>query len=239
MCFNVSIKTEQANLENIFNAKFEIENQLQLNYHLSAFNHPVLPVITNENKNFIQFFNWGLIPSWAKDETAAKEISNMTLNAKAETIFEKPSFRESIYKRRCLILVDGFYEWHHHENKKYPFYIFLKNKEPFSLGGIWDTWTNKINNQQLKTFSIVTTLANSLMAKIHNTKKRMPLILEKQIESDWLDSSLKKESISKMLKPFDENLMEAFPVANFLSSSNKIKNQTQLTIPFDYGIKFF
>jgi putative SOS response-associated peptidase YedK len=125
-------------LEGRFNAKFIDPESFEPIYHSSAFSTPNHPVITDSDPEIIQTFSWGLIPSWVKDEEKAKKIAFNTFNARAETIFEKPSFRSSIKKRRCLILVDGFFEWQEVKGKKYPYYIKMSDSEAFALAGIWD-----------------------------------------------------------------------------------------------------
>lgn len=111
-------------------------------YHVNAFNFPKYPIITKSDE--VQVFNWGLIPFWTKDETNADEIRRMTLNARADTIFEKPSFREPIMKKRCIVPSTGYFEWRHEGSKKIPYYIYLKDEPIFSMAGIYDTWLDKV-----------------------------------------------------------------------------------------------
>lgn len=133
----------------------------------------------------------GLIPFWIKAKQEAEEIRKMTLNARADTIFEKPSFREPIIKKRCLIPSTGYFEWRHEGVKKIPYYIYLKDE---------------------KIFSIITTDTNSLTDYIHNAKHRMPAILSKEDEEKWLDPTLPKKEISSLLKPFEAERMDAFTI---------------------------
>ena len=109
------------------------------------------------------------MPFWTKDEVAAERIRTQTLNARAETIHQKPSFRASIMTKRCLVLVDGFYEWREEGKKKYPYYISLASNDAFALAGIWDRWLNNSTGEVKDTFSIITTRANPLLERIHNT----------------------------------------------------------------------
>ena len=129
--------------------------------------------------------DWGLIPAWAKD----RALQKMTLNAKIETLTEKPSFQNSV-SNRCLVLVNGFYEWKWLDSKgknKEKYFIRLENgNQPFALGGIYSIWTDENTNETLTSFSIVTSQANELMSEIHNTKHRMPLVLSKEAEEAWL-----------------------------------------------------
>ncbi|WP_421830908.1 SOS response-associated peptidase [Larkinella sp.] len=159
-------------------------------------------MITQKNPQEIQLFQWGLLPAWVTEDKAA-ELSNMTLNAREDTIFEKPSFRDSIGSKRCLLLIDGFYEWRHEGKQKIPYYITVTDQKPFALGCIYSVWKNQ------PTFSIVTTKANPLMEYIHNTKKRMPLILSREEERRWLDPDLTKAEIRELMQPLDDGLMRA------------------------------
>lgn len=115
----------------------EILRQIDL---VNGFKYPEMPVISNGK---LELMNWGLIPFWAKDE----EIKKYTLNARAETVFEKPSFKGSIKSKRCIVPATGYFEWKHTDNKKQPYFIHLKNQDAFSFAGIWDTWTNKITGR--------------------------------------------------------------------------------------------
>lgn len=185
MCYTVKQTSDAVKLVNRFKAEFTNQAQLLQADMISGFTYPLLPVITNQETSKIQLFHWGLIPTWSKD----KDFRKNTLNAKMETIAEKPSFRASVEKR-CLILVDGFYEYQWLDPKgktKQRYLMTLPDKEPFALAGIWNTWTDRENGEVLDTFSILTTQANAQMSEIHNTKKRMPIILTKDNEMDWLN----------------------------------------------------
>ena len=160
------------------------------------------------------------------------KIRTVTFNAKAETIFEKPSFKNSITKKRCLVLVDGFYEWHEYNNKKYPFYIKLKNNEAFALAGIWDTWIDK-SGEKNNTFSVITTDANKLIAKIHNTKKRMPIILKKKDESKWLEEINDKE-IKSLFYSYDDTNLIAYPISKLITQKGINTNIPQVIEKFEY-----
>ena len=182
-------------------------------FHASGFTHPDLLVFTNQAPYKPQFFSWGLIPFWMKDEKKAVQLSNRTLNARGETIFEKPSFRQAAQKRRCLVMIDSFYEHHHYGGQTYPFRIKLRNDEPMVLAGLWEKWIH--NGSTKHTVSIVTTQANPLMAKIHNNPKlpqpRMPLILPKEIEDKWLapiEDEADKQLIQELIQPYDEAELE-------------------------------
>lgn len=149
----------------------------------NGFEHPKTPIITNANPKAIQLFQWGLLPSWATDT----KIQNMTLNARIETLREKPSFRDILHQK-CLVLVNGFYEWQWLDDKgkqKQKYLISLPNDEPFAMAGLWSTWKNK-ENEVVSTYTIITTEAKGIMREIHNTKLRMPVILTQGNERHWL-----------------------------------------------------
>lgn len=138
----------------------------------------------------------------------------MTFNARADTIFDKPSFREPIMKKRCIVPSTGYFEWRHEGSKKIPYYIYLKDEPIFSMTGIYDIWLDKETGTQHTTFSIITTDTNPLTDYIHNSKHRMPAILSKEDEEKWLKPDLSKSEISSLLKPYDVDLMDAYVIRN-------------------------
>ena len=217
MCYYSSISVGFKIIETRFGVKFLQSESYQPIYSASAFTFPLMPVITNENPTNVVLMNWGLIPFWTKYNETAHRIKQLALNARSETIFEKPMFRQSILSKRCQVVVDGFYEWRHLNNKSYPYYIRLADHQPFALAGIWDKWQNPDTGIESRTFSVITTEANSLMAQIHNTKKRMPVILPMDNEKKWIDNNLKKTDIEPLLKPYNEGEIEAYPVDRSIS----------------------
>lgn len=217
MCFDISFALKSDRIEERFDAKFETPELFEPAYHTSAFTLPNIPVITNEKTDTIQLLGWGLIPFWAKDEEKAAQIRMKTFNARAETLFEKPSFRHAIKNKRCLVIADGFYEWREVKGKNYPYYIRLADKSPFAIAGIWDTWRNKGTDETLQTFSVITTIANPLLEKIHNKKKRMPALLRRDDEKRWLSKAVSRDDIYSMLEPIDDSIMEAYTVSKMIS----------------------
>jgi putative SOS response-associated peptidase YedK len=132
-----------------------------------------------ESQPELAMFRWGLVPSWAKDPS----IGNRMINARAETVAEKPSFRTAYRKRRCLILADGFYEWHTEAGVKIPWFISLASGEPFAFAGLWEHWQSKETDESLQTTTIVTTSANDFLSQLHH---RMPVVLEAETATRWL-----------------------------------------------------
>lgn len=214
MCFHNSMSKKAQELAARYGKRSDIIEMareiIEEKYHVSAFSNPEYPVITNSDE--IQLFRWGLIPFWTHSLTEANEIRKMTYNAKAETVFEKPSFRHAIVSHRCIIPSTGYFEWRHEGNIKIPYYIYLKNSEIFSMAGIFEIWHNPGTGEETSTFSILTTTANTMLEYIHNTKKRMPVILPREIEQDWINPNIKKEEIESMLKPYPEDQMEAYEI---------------------------
>ncbi|MFT4753356.1 MAG: putative SOS response-associated peptidase YedK [Salibacteraceae bacterium] len=165
----------------------------------NGFDFPKTPIISNDELTKVQLFDWGLIPSWSTNN----EIRKFTLNAKIETLAEKPSFKNLI-NNRCLIISSGFFEWQWRDSKgkeKRKYLIKPPQEEIFAFAGIWSEWTNPKTGELQKTYSIITTEANELMSKIHNTKKRMPLVLPREKEFDWLNTI----PVSEVMK-FDGDL---------------------------------
>lgn len=204
MCFYTTQSKEAIEVENRFKAKFSNIKLFSKTELYNGFAFPQTPVIANNNKEIIDFFSWGLIPFWAKDI----EIRKNTLNAKIETLSQKPSFRHCIEKR-CLVIVDGFYEWQWLDPKgkhKQKYKIILPDFSLFALGGLWSEWVNKETGELIKSYTIVTTPANEFMSKIHNSKKRMPLILTPQNEREWLGNSPIDNFVSPDVELYSEIL---------------------------------
>ena len=183
MCFHTQQSKNAQELEHRFKAKF-VQNQNYQPGIYNGFSYPTTPVITNENTSLIQLIQWGLIPHWAKDD----DIKKNTLNARIETIYEKPAFRD-VTNKRCLIMANAFFEWQWLDPKgkyKQKYQINLPDHDAFAFAGLWSEWTNKNTNERIKTYTILTTEANQLMSTIHNSKKRMPVIVSQQYENEWL-----------------------------------------------------
>ncbi|MFS0865138.1 SOS response-associated peptidase [Fredinandcohnia sp. 179-A 10B2 NHS] len=196
--------------------RFSIEAAIDAGLYVPSYNiapsHSVLSVINDGNKNRLGFLRWGLIPSWAKDE----KIGYKMINARAETISEKPSFRQAYNSRRCLIIADSFYEWKRKDDKtKIPIRIKLKSNKMFAMAGIWERWTSP-SGDTVYSCSVITTEPNELMNEIHD---RMPVILKKEDEKTWLNPAIQvSPEISKLLKPLPAHLMEAYEVSSLVNS---------------------
>lgn len=215
MCYDIAYFTKKIEAyEKRFGVSYG-DSPILPSYHANGFDHASVPVITGEDPSVIQLFTWGLIPFFIKDLQAAAKIQNTTLNARDYTLLTKPAFKGAAVKRRCLVVVDAFYDHHWHNGKSFPFLIKMKSDEPFALGGVWQKW--KFEEQVRYTFTIVTTDPNPMMAYIHNEPKasetpRMPFIVPKALEQHWISPELPEDEIIPMIGPFPEEAMTSYPV---------------------------
>lgn len=221
MCGRFTLTVDPAELQVAF-GDYVFPTKFAPRFNIAP-SQPVL-AIPNDEKNTADFFIWGLIPMWAKDPS----IGNRLINARGETIAEKPSFRGSFKYKRCLILADGFYEWKASPGKKTktPYFIHMKDRKPFAFAGLWDSWESP-DGSSLKTCTIITTEPNELMETLHN---RMPVILHPRDYGKWLDaSSQTPENLLPLIKPFPADAMSAYPVSTLV---NKPSNDSpQLVVP--------
>jgi len=166
----------------------------------------MIAAVVRDDINRLVKFKWGLIPSWAKDSS----IGNKMINARAETVAEKPSFRQAFRKRRCLIVADGFYEWQKDNGKKTPLRFFMKSGDPFGMAGLYESWISP-EKKPLRTCTIITTGANDLVGPIHD---RMPVIVPKTEESTWIDPDNQDQArLLSILRPYPADLMDMGPAA--------------------------
>ena len=222
MCGRFSISKEKDEIED----RFEIHiDPAMFTKNYNAAPSQILPIITNQDTEQASFHKWGLIPKWAKDET----IGNKLINARGETLTEKPSFRDAAEKRRCLVITDGFYEWQRSGGEKQPYRITLADESLFTFAGLWESWSAP-NGRDVRTFTIITTEPNGLMKPIH---KRMPVMLTPENERVWI-SDEPLEEVLHLLKPYDEKEMNAYPVSSRVNSPKNndisILNIAQQTI---------
>ncbi len=237
MCFHNSLTATVEEVEKRFGVEKEPKSvEYEPIYHGNGFDFPTWPVITAQSPNTLQFFKWGLIPRWAKSFEEATQLRTGTLNAKVETLDEKPAFKFALQdSQRCLIPSTGFFEWQTLGKQKYPYFIHLRNQPIFAMAGIWESWQNPAYAHDIwHTFSIITTEANPLMARIHNTKQRMPVILLPGTESIWLQNNFDKMELGKIAKPLDDSLMEAFTVGKFIGNHKANSNVPEVVNPVVY-----
>jgi len=203
----------------------ENELQEQIYFHANGFSHPNLIIITNkDNAHFSEIMQWGLMPGWKKPLADMLKLSNNTHNAKSETVFDLASFKGSIMTKRCMLPVDGFYEYKEVGKDKLPYLIHPKNHPFFNVACIYAHYQDPENAVWYKTFSILTGKANELMADIHNTKFRQPIVINDHQIGAWLDPSTSKEEVIHIMEPCDDSQMAAYRVSRDLI---KIGNQPQ------------
>lgn len=234
MCYNISLRRIQREMEEYYHRVCGEDADFIQYYSVSGFVHPQLPVILSENPAVFSRARWGLIPAWVKSKEDAKISAQNCLNAKGETVFKLPSFRSAIKKRRCIIPVTGFFEWMEFNKAKYPHHIAVKDEPYFSLGGIYEEWTDKETGEIIRTFSIVTTAANELMEKIHNVKKRMPLIIPKENTEKWLDASLHEDEVAKLIAQFPSEKMHVYTISKRITSRKEDPNSPETLELFEY-----
>jgi putative SOS response-associated peptidase YedK len=169
-----------------------------------------------EGARAFAMLHWGLVPKWAKE----RAIGNRMINARSESIAEKPSFRDAFRKRRCLVIADGWYEWQVTPDGKRPWFIHMKDARPFAFAGLWERWKNPADGALLESCTIVTTDASQSIKKIH---ERMPVVLEEADRDRWLDTAFSEtDKLSELLRPYEPKALEAWPVSRQV---NAPKNQ--------------
>jgi putative SOS response-associated peptidase YedK len=236
MCFTIEVHLTRKAIENRFSVDTAALYDFDFNYFYRAFANPMIPVITGGQPGQVNLMQWGLIPSWAGNREKAEQIRKGTYNARAESLHEKPSFMEPLVKGRCLILAHGFFEWQHQKDARIPWYIRLKNDKPFAFAGLADSWRDPEDGSVHWTCAIVTTEANPLMEKIHNTKKRMPVILRPDNETAWISGGISLLKARQMLLPFDQNEMVAHTVSPSISDLNADPGDPKIIQPYDYPV---
>ncbi len=236
MCFTVNVNIVREELEERYGSELIDHDKYRPSYYYHAYSLPYMPVVCSGEKNRLNLFRWGLIPSWTADEREAREIMMKTFNARSETINTKPAFRDAYANHRCLVPVRGFFEWQHKGGRKIPWYITLKGEEIFSLAGIWDSWTMQ-GGVTLNTFSVVTTRANELMQEIHNTQKRMPVILPASAERLWLKEGLAEEALASLMEPVAAEMLDAHTVSPLITNARADRNRPELIIPYTYPVQ--
>jgi len=235
MCFTVNVNIVKEELEKRFNTTFIDHDNYRPSYYYHAHSLPELPVVANFDDDFsIRLLKWGLIPAWTRGEEEAKEIRFMTFNARAETIKTRPSFSGSYKSRRCMIPVRGFFEWQHKAGMKIPWYIYLPDSEIMMLAGLYDSWKDSITGKQLNTFTIITSRANKLLEEIHNTKKRMPVILGEEEKDTWLSASSSEAELDEVLEPFPDESIDAHTIGPLIGNQAANRNKPELILPYDY-----
>jgi len=208
---NIPFETLQQN----FNIR-TIDSDIIPNYNVAP-TQEILTIVKYDNENKLEKFHWGLVPFWAKDIS----IGSRMINARAETVSQKPSFRNAFKKRRCLIPADGFYEWKGEKGHKQPYYVSTPSDKPFAFAGLWESWTNKESVEEFvyKSFTIITTAASDSIREIHH---RMPVILDPDFYEKWLNVEIQDpKELESVLKDGIIHHVKYYPVSTFV---NSVKN---------------
>lgn len=232
MCYHVSLNKPKDTIENRYKAKIPQGLNYEPKEHISAFEGMNLLIITNENNLLINSAKWGIIPSWAVNKPDFN--SNNTLNAKIESIFEKPSFKDIAVNQRALIITDGFFEWQLRNKQKIPWKIKSKNSEFTSLAGIF----NKNSRTDSLEFSIITVPSVGIMSEIHNSKLRMPLILHGELEALWLGNQFNTKGVIDIINSSPPQELDAIQISSdFFRKSDgvnkKLKKSNQENTQFN------
>ncbi len=234
MCFSVSVNLVKEEIEQRYGVDFPDKYRYEPSYYYHAFGMPELPAICSGSPGLVSILKWGLVPGWTRSPEEADEIRIKTFNARSDSLAEKPSFRDSFRNRRCLIPVSGFFEWQHRGRQKVPWYIYPAGEKFLTLGGLYSEWTNPVDGSTVNTFTIVTTDANKMMAEIHNSKKRMPLILGDQAQEAWLDISLQPADIKNIITPAKEDELAAHTISPAVGSRTVEKNSADIIKPYTW-----
>jgi putative SOS response-associated peptidase YedK len=210
MCGRVTVQTSAAEIAREF-ALTGIRKAIERpRYNLAP--TQLMPVVPNDGQRMLDAFRWGLIPSWAKDAS----MGNKLINARCETVAEKPSFRSALKRRRCLLIVDGFYEWKQSTKPKTPFFFHRKDQKPFAIAGLWEEWTTPDTGEVVRTCCIITTGPNALMAPLHD---RMPVILSPAGQEMWLrPEPMEAAELQPLLVPCADDYLEAYEVSRVVNS---------------------
>ena len=209
MCGRFTLRNSSDEIARVFNVQ-SFEAPLDARYNIAP-QQTVLAVVQRDEGNVATPMRWGLVPFWAKDEA----IGNQLINARAETLAEKPSFKRPLKSQRCLVVADGFYEWRKADGRKAPIFIHRKDDQPFGFAGLYDTWQSP-DGQPLTTCTIITTTPNALLRPIH---ERMPVILPRRAHSLWLDPAKQDvDELVALLKPFAGDDLEAYEVSRFVNA---------------------
>ena len=215
MCGRFAQKIPFEALQQNFNIRI-IDSDIIPNYNVAP-TQEILTIVKYDNENKLEKFHWGLVPFWAKDIS----IGSRMINARAETVSQKPSFRNAFKKRRCLIPADGFYEWKGEKGHKQPYYVSTPSDKPFAFAGLWESWTNKesVEESVYKSCTIITTAASDSIREIHH---RMPVILDPDFYEKWLNVEIQDpKELESVLQDGIIHDVKYYPVSTF---ANSVKN---------------
>lgn len=217
MCGRFVQKAKPKEIEKEFSLKVKDESIFEPRYNIAPTQN-IPAILEKDGERIVESLRWGLIPGWSKDDTFASKL----INARAETLSEKASFKNAFRSHRCIIPASGFYEWQKQaKGAKQPFYFYLKDKEVFGFAGLYEQWLDKESGEQIETFTIITTEANEVLKPVHD---RMPVILKPKDYDQWLNAKVKDTSkLQKLLAPYPADEMDSYKVSkNVNSPSNDL-----------------
>lgn len=219
MCGRFTLTAEPDTIQKAFDLD-HVPSQMTPRFNIAP--SQAVPVITGDQPQQLTFVRWGLIPSWSKDEA----IGNRLINARSETVDEKPSFRSAFKRRRCLVPADGFYEWMKDGSKKRPQFIHMKDRSLFAMAGLWEIWHSPYGDE-VYSCTILTTDPNPFVEQFHN---RMPVILPRDAYQTWLEPDTPSEALKSLFVPYDADAMTAYEVSPAVNSPTN--DNPQLIEPF-------
>ncbi len=237
MCYHVSFKAKAHDLIKAFDAPFPEATNMQEFYHANGFNLPKLPVLVNDlTGRKLELIRWGYIPDDIETLEQALKAKNARLNARAEGVWY--NYKDSVFTGRCIVPVTGFFESKHVGKEKVPHFIHPKEHQFFNLLGVHNKWVDPISGGYIDAFTIITGPANELMASIHNSAKRMPLMIDSNQIEIWLDPSLSKDDVKKLMKPCDDRNMAAYPISKIFSKPKIDSNIPEIIEPISIPTLF-
>lgn len=215
MCVSISLARGRKEIEDYFDIDFSVTHYDPF-YYASAFTFPSLPVILQGEDPQVASLKWGLVPPWVKDRESADAMRSRMVNARSETLTQKPSYRGSVQRQRCIILADGYFEPHHRGKEVIPFYIKRKDDKPFGIAGLFSQWQDPDSGVSQRTFTLITKPADRLLSEVHNDKMRMPALLPPREERRWIDSTAGFEEVKGLLAAQEHSDYIAWPVSRAL-----------------------
>ena len=240
MCYHKSLTAKYEQLMEYYSSSYSqvVADLYSIRFHENGFDFLPGPVVTAGKPNEIQMFHWGLVPFWVKDQAAATRLKVSTLNCISEEMYEKPSYRDAANEgKRCLIPCTGFFEWRWLDEKgktKIPYYIHMRDQPVFSIAGLYSRWIDRSKDERYYSYTVLTTKANEMMGTIHNSKKRMPVILPREYEKDWLNPNLTKEDVLALCQPIDDKRMAAHTISKRITSKTEETNVPEVLHAKEY-----
>ena len=240
MCYHKSLTAKYEQLMEYYSSSYSqvVADLYSVRFHENGFDFLPGPVVTAGKPGEIQMFHWGLVPFWVKDQAAATRLKVSTLNCISEEMYEKPSYRDAANEgKRCLIPCTGFFEWRWLDEKgktKIPYYIHMKDQPVFSIAGLYSRWIDRSKDERYYSYTVLTTKANEMMGTIHNSKKRMPVILPREYEKDWLNPNLTKEDVLALCQPIDDKRMTAHTISKRITSKTEETNVPEVLHAQEY-----